>query len=75
MPADLIPIPPAMLTKLLIRKHFLPISERTFDRMVSAGKFPPADLPIGGKIRLWKRETVEQWISDQTASTAAGVVG
>jgi predicted DNA-binding transcriptional regulator AlpA len=53
---------PALLTLAMIRKHYLPVGERTVFRMISSGKFPKADIGIGTKIRLWKRETIEAWI-------------
>jgi excisionase family DNA binding protein len=53
---------PAMLTMKLIRTHYLPVDERTIYRWLSAGEFPKADICKGGKIRLWRRETVETWI-------------
>jgi hypothetical protein len=53
---------PTLLTLALIRKHYLPVGERTVFRMISSGKFPKADIGIGTKIRLWKRETIEAWI-------------
>jgi predicted DNA-binding transcriptional regulator AlpA len=58
--------PPALLTLALIRKLYLPLGERTIFRMIAAGTFPRADLSMGGKLRLWKRETVEQWIESRT---------
>jgi hypothetical protein len=30
--------------------------------MISAGTFPAADISIGGKLRLWKRQTIDAWI-------------
>jgi len=62
MPSE--PIP-QLLTKLLIRKHYLPAGQRTLDRWISAGQFPRPDISIGGKVRYWRRETVEQWIEAQ----------
>ena len=56
-------MPPALLTLALIREHYLPVRPRTMFRLISAGKFPKADIGIGAKLRLWKRETVESWIS------------
>jgi predicted DNA-binding transcriptional regulator AlpA len=53
---------PALLTLALICKHFVPYSPRTLRRMISAEQFPKADVSIGSKIRLWKLETVKQWI-------------
>jgi hypothetical protein len=53
---------PLLLTKTLIRKYYLPVGERTFDRWISSGIFPRPDIAIGGKVRYWKRETVEAWI-------------
>lgn len=49
-----------------VRAHYLPLDARTIRRWVSAGTFPSADVIIGHKVRLWKRETVEKWIEDQT---------
>ncbi len=54
---------PALLTKTLIRKHYVPAGERTLDRWISAGAFPRPDIAMGGKVRYWKRETVEAWIN------------
>jgi len=53
---------PALLTKALIRKHYIPVGERTLDRWISEGTFPHPDISKGAKVRLWKRETVEAWI-------------
>lgn len=69
MPADTVTAPqaapPALMNQQLIRRHYLPLAERTFWRWVSAGQFPRPDLCIGGKTRLWRRETVEHWIDAQ----------
>lgn len=56
---------PALLTKALIRKHYVPAGERTLDRWISSGTFPRPDIAIGGKVRYWKRESVEAWIKAQ----------
>ena len=61
---------PHLLTKTLIRKHFLPAGERTLDRWISNGLFPRADIALGGKVRYWKRETIVTWISSQVAASA-----
>jgi predicted DNA-binding transcriptional regulator AlpA len=53
---------PALLTKSLIRCHYVPTGARTLDRWISAGAFPRPDIAIGSKVRYWKRETVEAWI-------------
>jgi predicted DNA-binding transcriptional regulator AlpA len=53
---------PALLSMKLICDHFIPVDERTIYRWLSAGEFPKADICKGGKIRLWKRETIETWI-------------
>jgi len=55
--------PPALLTLALIRRHYFPVGERTVFRLISSGRFPAADIRMGGKIRLWKRETIEDWIA------------
>lgn len=57
---------PALLTKKLIRKHYVPAGERTLDRWISMGQFPPPDIAIGGKVRYWKRATVEAWIESRS---------
>jgi len=62
-------IPPALLTLAMIRRYYLPIASRTLFRLISSGRFPKADIGIGGKIRLWKRATVEAWI----ASNGTGI--
>ena len=56
---------PALLTKALIRKHYVPAGKRTLDRWVSSGIFPKPDISIGGKVRYWRRESVEAWILAQ----------
>ncbi len=58
---------PELLTQQLVRRHYLPLAERTFWRWVSAGQFPKPDLIFGGKSRFWKRESVERWIDARTA--------
>ena len=59
---------PALLTKALIRKHYVPVGERTLDRWISSGRFPRPDIAIGGKVRYWKRKTVEAWIEQNMAA-------
>jgi predicted DNA-binding transcriptional regulator AlpA len=58
--------PPALLTLALVRRHYLPMGERTLHRWISSGAFPKPDISIGGKVRYWKRETVENWIESQS---------
>lgn len=53
---------PQLLTAELILEHYLPVALKTFQRLVSAGKFPPVDVSIGAKLRFWKRQSVEEWI-------------
>lgn len=60
---------PALLTMALVRKHFVPIAERTLHRWVSSGQFPRPEIAIGGKVRYWKRETVENWIDARAQET------
>jgi predicted DNA-binding transcriptional regulator AlpA len=38
------------------------INRRTLDRMKQSGKMPKPDLDLG-KIALWKRTTIEKWLS------------
>lgn len=54
---------PVLLNKAMIRRFYIPASERTLDRWISSGTFPRPDIAIGGKMRYWKRETVEAWIA------------
>jgi predicted DNA-binding transcriptional regulator AlpA len=61
--------PPALLTLALVRRHYFPVGERTVFRLISSGRFPKADIRIGGKLRLWKRETVEAWIASNALRT------
>ena len=58
-------MPPALLTLGLIRQHYVPVGERTLRRWMSSGLFPRADIAMGGKVRFWKKTTVEKWISDR----------
>lgn len=64
--------PPALLTMALLRQHYLPFDERTIYRMISAGRFPKAELSIGRKLRAWRRETVEQWVEAPQRHSAPG---
>lgn len=57
---------PAMLNLAMIRKEYFPLGERTIFRLISSGQFPKADVQIGAKIRLWRRETIEGWISSNS---------
>lgn len=57
---------PALLTLAIIHEHLVPVGTRTLFRWISAGKFPKPDIALGGKVRFWKRETVEAWIDQQT---------
>ena len=71
MAADTAVIPPdgqnipALLTKALIRRLYVPAGERTLDRWISSGRFPRPDIAFGGKVRFWRRETIEDWILAQ----------
>jgi predicted DNA-binding transcriptional regulator AlpA len=64
-------IQPALLTLAMIRRYYLPIASRTLFRLISSGRFPRADIGIGGKLRLWKRETVQAWIASNTTGNCA----
>lgn len=52
---------PLMLRKLDLKRE-LNIGGRTLDRWISAGIFPKADISIGGKTRLWRRESLLSWL-------------
>jgi len=60
--------PPQLLTLQWVRRLYVPLGERTLFRLIATGKFPKADVRIGGKLRLWRRETIEQWIVTQAES-------
>ncbi len=64
-PAADVQTPPALLTKAMIRRYYIPAGERTLYRWISSGTFPRPDIAIGGKVRYWRRETVEAWITGQ----------
>jgi predicted DNA-binding transcriptional regulator AlpA len=63
------PIVPATLTYRQIATYFVTVSSKTLRRWVATEEFPPPDISIGAKIRLWKRETVERWIEERSRST------
>jgi predicted DNA-binding transcriptional regulator AlpA len=66
--ADNCRTPPALLTLALIREHYVPAGERTLHRWIASGQFPKPDIAIGGKVRYWKKETVQAWIDAQAAN-------
>jgi hypothetical protein len=70
-PTPAAPPLPELLTQKLILSRVLPIGARTFGRWLSSGTFPPADLAIGGKTRLWKRATVLGWVDAQAQEGGA----
>ena len=59
---------PALINLKMIRNRYVPLSDRTIFRMISAGTFPKADVQLGGKVRLWKRATIESWIDEQSSN-------
>lgn len=59
--------PPELLTLAMIRRHYVPLGARTLFRMIAARTFPKADIAIGAKTRLWRRETVLAWIQKNVA--------
>ena len=44
------------------------MGKRTIQRYIAAGVFPAADIQIGAKTRLWRLQTVLDWIEEQTAA-------
>jgi hypothetical protein len=60
--------PPALLTLSLIRRFYIPQGERTLHRWISGGMFPKPDIAMGGKVRWWKRETIEAWIAARASA-------
>jgi predicted DNA-binding transcriptional regulator AlpA len=64
MPAEIIP---ELLNEKLVRAHYLPIGARTLWRWVSCGQFPKPDVAFGGKVRLWRKQTVLAWIAARAA--------
>jgi predicted DNA-binding transcriptional regulator AlpA len=61
---------PAVLSANLILRYVVPVGRRTFSRWLSDGTFPRADISIGGKVRLWKLETVQAWIAERSEAGA-----
>ncbi|HEY8666966.1 MAG TPA: helix-turn-helix domain-containing protein [Tepidisphaeraceae bacterium] len=57
---------PPMLMTVDDLADALAVGTRTVWRWVSMGTFPAPDLSIGGKLRRWRRSTVEAWIDEQT---------
>jgi predicted DNA-binding transcriptional regulator AlpA len=57
--------PPALLTLAMVRRYYVPAGERTLHRWISSGQFPRPDISIGGKVRYWRRDTIEAWIEAQ----------
>jgi len=45
----------------------LAVGKRTFWRLVSEGRFPPADLRVTTATPRWKRETLERWVEEQSS--------
>ena len=62
--------PPALLTLTLIRRFYVPAAERTLYRWIACGIFPQPDVRLGGKVRYWRRATVEAWIESLTHANA-----
>lgn len=40
----------------------IPFGKRTIFRMIAAGEFPPHDKKVG-KRKLWKADTIRDWLS------------
>jgi predicted DNA-binding transcriptional regulator AlpA len=66
---------PALLTLAMVRRFYVPLGERTLFRLVSSGQFPAADVRVGGELRLWRRATVERWITAACEAGASAAVG
>ena len=62
---------PATLTLEQIRRFFVPLGRRTIHRLISSGDFPRADIAIGGKVRLWRRATIEEWLETHSTGRSA----
>jgi predicted DNA-binding transcriptional regulator AlpA len=56
---------PELLDRATILTRVLPVSDRTFTRMLSTGKFPPPDLRMSAKLLFWRRQTVLDWLAEQ----------
>jgi predicted DNA-binding transcriptional regulator AlpA len=63
------PHPPALLTTDMILYYFVPVTDRTLDRWISADQFPRPDVKNGR--RFWLRETVERWVAEQAGKAVA----
>ena len=63
-PAPPIPAELPLLLDPALVAALLSMSRRSFDRAVSTGGFPPADVRRGAKFVRWRKETVLGWIED-----------
>ena len=66
---------PELLTLPMVRRRFVPIGERTLFRLIAAGDFPAADVRIGGRLRLWRRQTVLAWIDERSGADPDDLAG
>jgi predicted DNA-binding transcriptional regulator AlpA len=68
------PAPPTeepLLMPMPAVSRLVGIGARTLWRWISAGQFPDADVKIGAKVRRWRRDTILNWIEEQSGKGAA----
>ena len=64
-PPHLPPHLDALLNTEQVRAALGGISERTLRTLVSAKRFPAADVPLSSQLPCWRTSTVNKWIEDQ----------
>jgi excisionase family DNA binding protein len=55
-----------LLLKLPQVAALVGLAPRTLWRLIGSNQFPAAAVSIGGRIRRWKREDIEAWVSEQS---------
>lgn len=63
---------PELLTGEMICQFYIPIGLRTLRRWIASGDFPRHEIGMGGKVRLWRRSTVEDWIASHVDAANRG---
>lgn len=49
----------------------LDVSDRGLRRWIAGGKFPAADVRIGGRTLRWRSSSIRRFIDEQSAKAAA----
>ena len=51
--------------------QLLRLDREALNRYIRTGKFPPPDVNLGYKTRLWRRERVDAWLAEQAEAAHA----